>query len=108
MSSPRYYTEPQDPRVLAFARVRRASGWILAGSVGAAAVIFGAISHQIPGRSHAPQTTGVATAGSGPTGSTGNTGAGNTGNTGNTGARAVSPPASTQRTPTVVSGGTGF
>jgi len=95
----------QDRRDLAFARVRRAFGWIVASSVAGVGVIFGALSHQIPGRAHAPQTTGAAT-GTGATGTTGTTG--NSGNTGNTGAGAVSPPAPTQRAPTVVSGGTGY
>ncbi len=106
-----YYPAPPDRRAQAFERVRRTFGWIVAGSVGAAAVIFGAISHELPGRSSTAQTTGASSSSTATAGNTGTTAAGNSGNTcntGNTGAGAVNPPVSTQRAPAAVSGGTGW
>jgi len=103
-----YYPASSDRRAQAFERVRRTFGWIVAGSVGAAAVIFGAISHELPGRSSTAQTTGASSSNTATAGNTGAGNSGNTGNTGNTGASAVNPPVSTQRAPAAVSGGTGW
>ena len=111
MSTSPHHAAFNDRRAQAFERVRRTFGWIVAGSVGGVVVIFGAISHEIPGRSpstHANGTSASITGASGNTGAVGSTGTGNTGNTGNKGAGTVNPPVSTQRAPTAVSGGTGW
>ncbi len=92
-------------------RVRRVFRWTVLGSLGTVAVIFGVVSHQIPGRS----TTATTTSGAAPSpptgvvGSTGATGSTGVGNTGNSGSGPVGgPPVATQNPPTVVSGGTGW
>jgi len=115
MARTRYYGALQDRRDDAVERVRRVFRWTVLMSLGTVAVIFGVVSHQIPGRSTTPTPSSGAApspaggAGGTPvasTGSTGNTGVGNTGNSGS--GSVASPPAATQNPPTVVSGGTGW
>ena len=92
-----------DERFAVIERVRRAAWWTGAGSVAAVAVIVGAVSNQIPGRT---TTTGAATPAPATSGAAGTGTTGNTGTTSGTGSAPA--PSSTQQAPVTVSGGSGW
>jgi hypothetical protein len=122
VATPWQHAQIEAQRSEVFARVRRVFRWIVAGSLGAVAVIIGVVSHEIPGRAAgatpppngvvAPTTSAPGSTASGPSNSGSGTTAGpsNTGNTGNSGSGPLpaAVPAPTQRPPVAVSGGTGW
>ncbi|HVA03898.1 MAG TPA: hypothetical protein VMU64_09115 [Acidimicrobiales bacterium] len=107
MATPWQYAQIEEQRREVFARVRRASRWIAATAVAATVVIVGVVSHQIPGRSSVANATPAPSV-STPAPSAGPVSSGQ--GPANTGSGVVAPPvpAPTQRTPTAVSGGTGW
>jgi hypothetical protein len=119
MTVPRRISD--DSRTRAFERIRRAFRWSVVASLGAVAAVFGAVAHEIPGRTaHSTTTSGSSTSipasgrfsGTGNSGSTNSRQTGGTGSTGSTGSASssqqVAPPTSTNRAPAAVSGGTSW
>ncbi len=113
MTTPRHYGQIEEQRRQVFARVRRASRWTAATAVAATVVIVGVVSHQIPGRSSVANATPNGPSAPSPAPSAGPPSSGQGTGTGTgTGTGVVAPPVQaptpTQRTPTAVSGGTGW
>ena len=120
-SAPYRYTD--DPRALAFRRVRRVFGWTTAAAVAAVGVIVGVVAHEIPGRASPPPASASGIASGATSGSPGTTAGGSPGTTAGASPGAASQsasgagssltppssvPAPTTRSPAVVSGGTGW
>lgn len=109
-----HYASIKEQRGVAFDRVRRAFRWTTAGAVTAVALIVGVVAHQVPGlSSSSPTATNGSALTTTPSASTSST-SGNSSASGissSSGAAIQAPakaPASTRRTPTVVSGGTSW